>query len=205
MNENCRMPHAQPTEQMNPEDQAEFSLLMSLALDELLDEGDTQRFHNYLSNHTGCAYQWRQWQQLDRILETAPHMEPPSDFAQRVARQLAQQERKRQLGWATAVGLLFALLCLGAIGGMLALGLYLVLNQPHWLGSLIHTLAYGGAAVQQWLATTGVTVNTLLGSPEVLGLGVAYLLMAIVLIVYWVRFLRRTTRSEESISLIISS
>jgi hypothetical protein len=203
MNENRWMANAQQSESMNPEAQADFSLLMSLALDELLDEEDTQRFHGYLSHHTGCAYQWRQWQQLDRLLEAAPHMEPPSDFAQRVAWRLAQQERKRQLWWATAVGLLFVLLCIGAVSGMVALGLYLVLNQPHWLGGLIHTLAYSGATVQHWLATAGLTLNTLLSSPEVLGLGAAYLLVAVVLIAYWVRFLRRTTRSEEGISLII--
>lgn len=205
MNENRWLTQPQPNEQMNPEAQADFFLLMSLALDELLDEDDTQRFHGYLSHHTGCTFQWRQWQQLHRQLDAAPHMEPPNDFAQRIARQLAQQERKRQLWWAAAVGALFALLCIGAVIGMVALGLYLVINQPHWLGSLIHTLAYGSATVQHWFATVGITLNTLLDSPQVLGLGVAYLLMAMVLLVYWVRFLRRTTRSEEGISLIAPS
>jgi hypothetical protein len=200
MNMNQSTAQAQANEPMNPEAQADFSLLMSLALDELLDEDETQRFHSYLSHHTGCSYQWRQWQQLDRLLDCAPHMNPPSDFAQRVAHQLAQQERKRQLWWAMAVGGLFFLLCIGAAIGMIALGLYLVVNQPHWLGSLIHTLAYSSAAAQHWLASIGGALNTLLVSPQALGLGIAYLVMAIVLLAYWVRFLRRTTRSDEGIT-----
>lgn len=202
MKEQIWMEQPTPADKLNAEAQEEFTLLMSLRLDELLDAEEEQRFQGYLSQHAQCAQQWRRWQQLHLRFAQAPHMEPPLNFASQVATRLEQQERQRQLWWGAAVGALFMVLWLGMLLGTLAFGLILVMNQPVWMSDLIHNLAYLGATTQQALALWWNSFNTFLSTPQAQGMGIAYLALAIALLMLWVRVLRRTTRIEEIVSLM---
>jgi hypothetical protein len=187
---------------LNAEAQEDFTLLMSLRLDDLLDAEEEQRFQGYVSQHAQCAQQWRRWQQLHHRFAHAPHMEPPLDFARQFATRLDAQERRRQLWWGAAVGALFMLLWLGMVIGTVAFGLILVMNQPVWMSNLIHNLAYLGATIQQGVALWWNSFNSFLATPQAQGMGIAYLLVAIALLMLWVRVLRRTTRIEEIVSMI---
>lgn len=202
MNEQVWIEQPTPADKLNGADQEDFSLLMSLSLDQLLDAEEETRFQHYLSQHAHCAQQWRRWQQVHQRFAQAPRMEPPRDFARQFATRLDQHERRRQLWWGATVIGLFILLWSGLLIGTVAVGLMLVMNQPVWMTDLIHNLAYLNATLQQSVTLGWDSFNSFIATPQAQGLGVAYLVLAIALLALWVRVLRRTTRIEEMVSLV---
>lgn len=189
------------SEQLPPlEVQEEFSLLMSLSLDALLDGAEEQRFQTYLRQYPVLARQWRDWQRLDRQLTLTPAAEPVAGFVQRFEGRLAQQER-RHLVWRN---LLIATLIILVWGGMLiggtALAAYVLLYQGGWLVELVHTVAYYGAALTKWVEATWDAFTSLIETPQAIGFAVGYVVVAGALLAVWVRFLRQTTRTSEMAS-----
>jgi hypothetical protein len=185
--------------QPSPEELEEFMLLMSLRLDDLLDDDDEHRFQDCMRRYAMCARHWQSWQQMHQELVFASPVEPPVNFVARVEVALVQQDRRRQLWKGVFFGALVLLLWGGVMGMGIAIGAYLLFNQGSWVGTLIHNLAFYLSALNQWLSTVRNALNAFLNTPQALGITLCYLALAAVALSLWVRFLRHTTMDAVSV------
>jgi anti-sigma factor RsiW len=190
----------QTSTRLTPEGEAEFSLLMSLALDHLLDQEEKRRFQQYLQNFPICHREWRTWQQVHQRLQSAPAAEPPADFVQKLEARLLQQARRRQLWQGALLGGLVIVLWGGLFFTVAGFSVYLLINQAAWSGELIHRLVYFISAINQWGGTLRRALETFMATPQAAGVGIGYLTVAIVLLSWWIRFLQRTTHVQQPVS-----
>ena len=178
-----------------PAVEEEFSLLMSMALDGLMDEEDAARFEQIQLSYPALAQEWEAWQMLDsQLREMPPVMLPPSFMASFDLR-LAQQERRRRLWWGMGFGAMAVVLVASLLVGAAALGAFVMLRQPDWLTQVVHGAAFGYATVAQWFATVESAASVLVRSDQMRMLSVLYALTALAMLGGWVHFLRRTTRT----------
>jgi anti-sigma factor RsiW len=78
---------------------AEYTMLMSLALDGEACEDEELRLREHLRGCEECRATWQRWRELDRRLAYAPVMPAPVDFSALVLGQLdtrVAQERRRR-------------------------------------------------------------------------------------------------------------
>lgn len=176
----------------------EFFMLMSMALDGLLDEDEQARFDGYVTLYPALAAEWNEWQMLDGQLASLPYVVPPVGFVQGFEVRLAQQERRRSLWWGVGFGALVMLLAVGMVAGVIAFGAFVMLSQPSWLSDLVHGVAFGWVALQQWLDVISNAFWSVAGVEQMRTLGVAYVIATALLLTGWVFVLRRTTRPAET-------
>lgn len=172
----------------------EFGLLMSLALDGLLDAEEQAAFDDYLARYPVLADDWAQWQQLDTELIAMPSAQPPNDFLERFEVRLVQQERRRRLWWGTGFAAVVVLLSLGIVLGTVSFGAFVVLRQPDWLSEFVHLLAYYSAAAAASVDSLSGALATVARSDQARTFGLLYAATTAALIGGWVLLLRRTTR-----------
>ena len=72
----------------------QMTLLMSLALDGMLDHDGEHRLHHHLASCPSCQSEWETMQQVSRLFENEPMVGPPLGFAIRVERRLEARDRK---------------------------------------------------------------------------------------------------------------
>lgn len=184
---------AAPTEAQ----EEEFFLLMSLALDGLLDEAEEATFDDYRARFSTLAMQWHDWQLMHRQMSAMPHALPAPNFVGRFEMQLVQQERRRRLRQGMWIGLATLLLWIGASVGILTVGTYLFVNQSALLAGVSQNLIFLWAAIVAWFDGLATTVNTFAATPQAVGLGIGYLLLTIGLLAGWFNYLRRSTQFVE--------
>lgn len=177
----------------------DFMLLMSLALDGLLDDAEDQRFQRHLAQYPEFAVQWQTWQALDGDLHAAPAALPPVDFVANVELRIQQAERRRRLWLGVGVGIGTVLLWGTVLITVASAGAFVVLNQSGWLGDLIRVLAYSSAAISSWFASLLRSVDVVLGAPQVRSFGLTYVLVAVSILAGWFHLLRRSTRVLEPV------
>ena len=180
-----------------PAQEEEFMLLMSLSLDNLLDEAEATRFDQYLTNFPTLAIHWQSWQRLHQGFVAMPVVEPPAGFVGRFETRLLQQERRRRLWFGAVIGGVTLLLWIGVIVGLFSMGAYLFVNQGSWLSALIQNLTYAWVTLEQWLKTGGETLSAFAATPQAKAVGVGYLLMACALLGGWLTLLRRSVQQQE--------
>lgn len=163
----------------------EFDLLMSLALDDLLDESQDQEFADELAQYPLLAERWELWQEIDQKLYDAPSIAPPSDFVQKIESQLLSQNRQRRFRFGVIVAGLTVVLWGSLIIGLIMLGSIVLQNQGIWLSNLIHNLAYGSAMVLNWIETAVTTGTTLLGTPQLGIVLIGYTALLTIILVGW--------------------
>jgi hypothetical protein len=200
MDVNYLINQPEPEGVLTPEGQEQFTLLMSLSLDDLLDDAGQQHFQHYLERYPTLARQWRSWQTLDRHLTLAPSVEPSGGFVQRFEERLAQQGRRSLLGRNLWIAIFIILVWGGMLAGGVTLFAYVLLYQGSWLVGLVHNLAYYGAVVTQWLTTAWNTMEAWVVTPQAIAFALVYIVMSGALLVLWIRFLRHTTQSAEMAS-----
>lgn len=190
------------TQQANrtPPDQVqdEFTVLMSLALDNLLDRDEQETFDAYLASYPTLANEWLDWQALDAQLRSAPIIAPPANFLLNFEAKLAQRERRRHLWWGFAFGAVAVMLWLAVMAGVASLGAFVLLGQPDWLTQLIHNLAFAYASVTNGIASLSATAGAIAGTAEARTFGLIYLLVSFSLVTAWIFFLRHSTRTAIS-------
>lgn len=180
-----------------PAQEEEFMLLMSLSLDNLLDEAEATRFDQYLTDFPTLAIHWQSWQRLHQGFVAMPVVEPPVGFVDRFETRLLQQERRRRLGFGVVIGGITLLLWVGVIVGLFSMGAYLFVNQGSWLSALIQNLTYAWVTLGQWLKTGGETLGAFAATPQAKAVAVGYLLMASALLGGWLTLLRRSLQQQE--------
>ena len=174
----------------------EFSMLMSLALDDLLDEEEQHLFDGYLAAYPSLANEWFEWQALDAQLVATPSVAPPPDFLINFENRLAQRQRRRHIWVGIGFGAVAMTLWIAAALAATSLGAFILLGQPSWLTQLIHNLAYVYASVNNGMATLSATAGAVAGTTEARTFGLIYIVVSMALVVGWIFFLRHSTRSR---------
>jgi len=177
----------------------EYGLLMSLALDNLLDGAEQTRLDAHLADCNPCRTQWTLWQSLDVALHAAPMTVPSPAFVQNVGQRLAAQERQRQMRLGVLLGALTLVMWLiGVTGVALVIGA-LIYNQVGWFTESLHWLAYVWTAV----SVIGSSLLALLGGvteqPSAVGLLAGYVVLTGCVLVVWSRYLRRSLQTVETL------
>lgn len=176
------------------EEQDDFIVLMSLSLDQLLDDEEHRRFDRYLTDYTTLAEEWQEWQGMHQQLVAMPHATPAPGFVERFELQLLQQERRRRLRQGIWIGALSLLLWVGVVIGVVGVGSYLFVNQSIWLSESIQNLIYWWATAVHWLQSLIAALAVFAGTPQGKSIGVAYVVLAFSMLGAWGYFLRRATQ-----------
>lgn len=177
----------------------EFGMLMSLALDNLLDKAEEMQLETHLAGCAQCRIQWSLWQSLDAAIRLAPMTAPSPAFAQNFRLRLAAQERRRQARMGILIGALTLVMWLiGVTGVALVIGA-LIYNQVGWFTETVHWLVYVWTAV----SVIGGSLLSLLGGlaeePSAVGLLAGYVVLTGGVLAVWARYLRRSLRMVEAI------
>ena len=106
-----------------------MTVLMSLALDGMLDSSDRQRLEQHMKTCVACRTEWQAMAQVAALFENSPAVGPPLGFAVRVERRLEDQAKKKRR---TFGGLAVATGSLSLIGATVAAVLILVLGIAAW-------------------------------------------------------------------------
>lgn len=175
----------------------EYGMLMSLALDNLLESGEQAQLDAHLADCNRCRAQWNLWQSLDVALHAAPLTAPSPAFVQNFGLRLAAQDRRRQMRMGILLGALTLVMWLiGVTGVALVIG-GLIYNQVGWFTDSLHWLAYVWTAV----TVVGNSLLVLLGGvteqPSAVGLLAGYVVLAGGVLVMWSRYLRRSLQLVE--------
>lgn len=85
----------------------EYTVLMSLVLDDEATAAETARLRSHMASCEACARTWQRWQELDRRFTLAPVMPAPVDFSALVAARLDQRvaEHSRRRWFMVALAL----------------------------------------------------------------------------------------------------
>jgi anti-sigma factor RsiW len=176
----------------------EYGMLMSLALDNMLEGHEEEELNVHLSTCAACNRQWQIWQSINRQFQMAPIALPPVNFVQRVEAQLARGQKQPDV----RVGLLLAVLTLiiwgiGLAGVGIVLG-FLIYNQIGAFSETLHWLAYAWTTLTIVGGSIGRMVVSLSENPSALGALVCYVALAVVSLLAWSRLLQRSTRPWQT-------
>jgi anti-sigma factor RsiW len=133
-------------EQTECEQGEQMSLLMSLALDRLLDGDDEQKLQGHVAHCRLCQAEWAAMQQMSALFASEPLAGPSYGFAIRVSRELESRRRRRTR---TFGGVAFVTSSLSLAGLTVAVVLLVVgLAAWHSLGPL-PAVEQGASAASQ--------------------------------------------------------
>lgn len=187
-------------DEANMNNHDEYGMLMSLALDSLLDRAEQAQLDAHLADCHRCRAQWNLWQSLDTALHAAPLTAPSPAFVQNFGLRLSAQDRRRQVRMGILLGALTLVMWLIGVAGVgLVIG-GLIYNQVGWFTESLHWLAY------VWTAVT-VIGNSLLAllvgvteQPSAIGLLAGYVMLTGGVLAMWSRYLRRSLQTIDAYS-----
>jgi len=188
---------AQAREEAHPQDtHGEALLLMSMALDGLLDDAERNRLDLLLAHEPGLRETWRNWQKLHTTLTSVPHAQPAGDFVARFEHKLNRRERsarrRRQAIFATAAIVTWVSTAVAIV--LLAWALFS--NQTEWMNDFVRELVLYPSAAAITLRAVQTSLSALIGEPESLAFAAACTTALAALLYGWLLILRRTTREE---------
>lgn len=175
-------------------DHSEYLMLISLALDGMLDSDEKRRLDGHLEQCSGCRGQWLLWQAIDDKLRAAPIPVPAPGFSRSVAQRLARQERLRNL----RIGVILTVFTLivwslGLVGVCVMAGGIVYTN----LGRLEET----GLFLNEVWAVAGVVGQSLwdvivemTATSTALGVASTYLVVVVAALAVWCVIIQRTTQ-----------
>ncbi len=176
----------------------EYLMLVSLALDGMIEAGEQRRLDSHLQHCSECRVQWELWQLLDRKLHAEPVPQPAPEFSQRVVGELIRQERRRNMQIGIFLTVLTILAWALALVGAGVLAAALVYTN---LGSFE---AAGRFLAEAW-AVSGVVSHSLWGvateltaAPTALGVASVYLVITTVVLGAWCLIIQRSAQPVRS-------
>jgi anti-sigma factor RsiW len=176
---------------------SDFTLLMSLVLDDEATDAEAKALREHLAGCDACAHTWQRWQELDRRFMLAPVAPAPVDFSAAVAARLDQrveEVRRRRL-------FIFGL---AASWTVAVLGVVLALSLAN--GWYVQLLSGSGALSAGWaaMASIGEWVYRLLvdlvaraGTPTVAAGAGAVLIMTCGLATLWLWMVARLSPAGD--------
>jgi len=174
-------------------DSEEVEWLMSLALDDALDEHEAGRLEWLLREEPANTDRWVAWQTIDSTFQQAPRAIPAPDFGETFARKLVIRERQRRLRTGVFFGLIAVALWLSALTGLLTLGALMWTNQGNWVGAVTQEITFWWSAIGQLGRALFNTGEALWSAPQTRALVVCYVAVVIAILTGWFMFLRRST------------
>jgi len=178
--------------------EAEFMLLMSLALDNMLDREEARQFQQHLAAYPALADEWRRWQELDSELQSTPSALPPAGFVELFEMALLYRERRRRLLWGVGIGVVVTLLWLGVMVGAMSLGAFVMFGQSAWLTELVRNAAQLSATMNNGLVIVTNALASVFSTEQARMFILFYTVAAALMLTGWVFLLRRTTRLGEA-------
>ncbi|MCY3710603.1 MAG: zf-HC2 domain-containing protein [Caldilineaceae bacterium] len=179
-------------------DHGEYLMLISLALDGMLDPAEKEQLDGHLEQCSGCRAQWLLWQAIDDRLRAAPVPVPAPGFSRSVAQRLAQQERLRNLRIGVMLTAFTLLVWSLGLVGVCVLTCALVYTN-------LDRLADTGLFLNEVWAVAGIVGHSLweiiveiTATPAALGVASAYLVIAVAAIAVWCIIIQRTTQPLHS-------
>ncbi len=176
----------------------EYLMLVSLALDGMIEAGEQRRLDSHLLRCSECREQWELWQLLDQKLHAEPVPQPAPGFSQRVVGELIRQERRRNVQIGVFLTVLTILAWALALVGTGVLAAALVYTN---LGSFA---AAGRFLAEAW-AVSGVVSHSLWGvateltaAPTALGVASVYLVITTVVLGVWCLIIQRSAQPVRS-------
>lgn len=120
----------QPSTLPPPALHEDYSLLMSLALDGLLDDNDRAQLDAHLAACPACHATWLKWQHIGQIMTVEPFAGPRQNLALGVDRALRRAEmlKERLLAALLVGGGTLAVLVMGLLSVVLFTGVRLLLS-----------------------------------------------------------------------------
>ena len=175
---------------------AEFDWLMSLALDELLDDEDRARFDVLLAEYPSLADEWAAWQFIDGELDMTPAVAPSSGFVGRFETHLAHYEQERQrrvVLLTTALAVVAGAIVFAGTAGM---GAFVFLTQGQWIGEQMRALTLAYTSMNLWLDSVVATAAAMANTPQAQAVGFGYAVAIIAMLAGWIYLLRRSARLD---------
>ncbi len=175
---------------------AEFDWLMSLALDELLDDEDRARFEVLLAEYPSLADEWAAWQFIDGELEMTPAIAPSSGFVGRFEMHLARYEQERQrrvVMLTTALAVVAGAIVFAGTAGM---GAFVFLTQGQWIGEQMRALTLAYTSMNLWLDSVVAAAAAMANTPQAQAVGFGYAVAIIAMLAGWIYLLRRSARLD---------
>ena len=172
---------------------SEYTMLMSLVLDDEATEAEATRLRAHVTACDACARTWQRWQELDRRFTLAPILPAPIDFsaalAARLDQHIAEHTRRRwfmvalALSW--VVAMLVTVVALGLVNGWpLA---FLPDSGP------LNAAWTGLTSVGGWIVRSVVTFVEQTGTPTLAALAGALLCLTCALATVWLWMVARLT------------
>lgn len=184
-------------DELNLDSEGEVLMLMSMALDGLLNQEEEARFQWLLASDPQAAATWEDWQRIETRFTHVVHAEPPANFVAQFEERLALQESS-QVWWSNFIMVAASLVILcGTLAGVAALGVNAYQNQAQLGSGLIHTLTGFFATGQQWLSALRIALSTS-ATPQTLALAVGYVCAGAAAMLWWIHFLRTSTQVVEA-------
>lgn len=125
----------------------EYTLLMSLVLDDEATATESRALREHLATCDACAGTWQRWQELDRRFTLAPMVPAPVDFSPAIAARLDQRaealRRRRWFVFGLALSWIAAMLITAVVVGLAS-------------GWHLQVLSTGGAVAAAWAGVSGV-------------------------------------------------
>lgn len=176
----------------------EAHLLMSLALDGLLDADDQARLNLLLAGDESLQETWRQWQRTDALLQGGGKScaVPQPGFVARFEATLQRHEQRQLARRRMLVGAAAVFAWLGVLAAAVAAGYVLLSSQTQWMNDFVRELVYYPSAASIWLRAVRSSLGATISEPQTVALVACYALASAVLLSIWLWFLRRTTHEE---------
>jgi anti-sigma factor RsiW len=110
-------------------DSEKYTEMMSLALDDLLDEAGQRQLQHHLDSCATCRTEWETMQAVSALFERSAPVGPPLGFALRVERKLEARQKQRRRAFGGVAVLTSSLSLAGLTVGAICL---LVLGIVAW-------------------------------------------------------------------------
>jgi len=171
----------------------EVEWLMSLALDDALDQRESSRLDWLLRQEPENMDRWVAWQVADSTFQHAPRVVPSPNFGESFARKLVIRERQRRLRTGIFFGAIAVVLWLSALTGLLTLGALVWTNQGEWAAALVQDVVIWWSALGHLGKALLNTGEALWSAPQARALFACYLVMVVAILSGWFMFLRHST------------
>lgn len=176
--------------------QGETLLLMSLALDGLLDAEEEGRLRARLAQDAALAATWGRWQRMDTLFQATAHADPAPGFVARFETKLEAHTRRERARSSIVYAVAGAVVWIAALAVVLLLGRFVLANQAEWMSSFVHQLTVYPSAALIWLQALRSTATAMLNTPQTLAVMAAYCVTAVALLFGWLRYLQRSAQKE---------
>lgn len=171
-------------------------MLMSLALDGLLNEEEEARLFSLIADDEALDTSWKQLQKVDALLTQTPRAIPAADFTARFDSRLDKKMGRARVRKRIALAMLAIIGWLSVVTVVAAAGWYLWANQTQWMSDFVRELVYYPSAVSIWTRAVQSTLSATLSEPQSIAFVFSYAAAGALLLTGWMWFLKRTTREE---------